>query len=146
MTPAPARLAQLQAVAERRLLAAAPGSQEHAMQALVLALVQLAGDGVESEIEMSSTKLSRALEVYTTGHGPASAEAVASIERLVRAEGAGFDVDKWRRICARIAGKRLKGRFDLVIQDYRRKPGAPRLSADQRAAYSAIEASARRGE
>lgn len=112
------------------------------MQALLLALLELAG---ESEIDMP-TKLKRALEVYTTNHGPASAEAVASIERLVHAESAGFDVDRWRRICVRIAGKKLRGRYDLAIQDYKRRPGSPRLNAQQRAAYSALEAQARRGE
>jgi hypothetical protein len=72
-----------------------------------------------------------------------------SISRLVNEEGGGFNPDKWKEICRRIAAKNLKGRVDLCIQDYKaveKASGPPGLTEERRSAYSILQAQTRMAE
>jgi hypothetical protein len=92
------------------------------------------------------TKLPQALTIYRRHHPQPDPAQLASIERLITAEGAAFDLAKWTRVCARIAAKRLRGRADLVIADYRRSRGAPILGREQAAAYQVLRTESEQAE
>lgn len=112
-------------LARRRLALAQPGPHRFAA-AVVVALLELAER--PKEVSMSSTVLEQAVGVYETQLGPASAEARATIERLV-AESARFDLQRWTAICKSLVARGRRNRADLAAADYRRIARRSRIPA-----------------
>lgn len=93
--------------------------------------------------------MTTALALFEQYHGPASAAAAATVQRLV-AESSRFDLARWEGIAKSLAkSRRTKGRADLCASEYRRtarRAGpvvTPKIDPD---AYAALQAESRRAE